>query len=301
MAAPLLLTLEESVALGHALVDRVARECGVRALFIKGLGLTQQGLRDEHLSIDVDVLVHPGDRTVLLDALAAHGWTVPVPMTGAVVLPLHSATLHHGSWMSEIDLHDRFPGFLAEPGDVFEELWRRRSTLTVAGRAIPVPEETSHALVAALHWLRDGPDRYAERLDFLYARLRSSLSERQRHEMVELAGRTGAVRTLAPLWEALGVSDLPDEELDETDWRIRVASQRMKSIGWVVELTSLPWRRRPARLWHALVLTEAEIRKEQPDAAPGWWGLQRARLHRLSYGVRALPQACRIVWRERRR
>jgi hypothetical protein len=49
------------------------------------------------------------------------------------------------------------------------------------------------------------------------------------------------------------------------------------------------------------VLTEAEIRTEQPDAVPGAWGLFRARLHRLRYGLRALPQAIWIVWRERRR
>ena len=50
-----------------------------------------------------------------------------------------------------------------------------------------------------------------------------------------------------------------------------------------------------------LVLTEAEIRGEQPGAAPGAWGLFRARLRRLRYGLRDLPRAARIVWRERRR
>jgi hypothetical protein len=295
------LFLHESTALTAAFVDRVARDRGIRALFIKGAGLTSQGLREEHASIDVDVLVHPDDLGTALDALAALEWTVPVPMTGAQVLPLHSATLKHRSWICEIDLHDRFPGFLQDPGTVFDELWRRRSTVLVAGRALPVPDETSHAVVAALHWLRDGTARHAGELDYLYRRLRTVLTPAQRDAMVELAQATGAIQTLRPLWAALDIRDLPHEALDETDWRIRVASGRTKSVGWVVELSRLPWRQRPARLWQAIVLTEGEIRKEQPRAAPGWWGLQRARLHRLGYGLRALPKAIRIVWRERRR
>jgi hypothetical protein len=75
----------------------------------------------------------------------------------------------------------------------------------------------------------------------------------------------------------------------------------MKSVGWVEELRRTPLRRLPGRLWHAVVLTEAEIRHEQPAAAPGPWGLFVARLRRLRYGVRALPRAVHVVWRERRR
>ena len=63
-----------------------------------------------------------------------------------------------------------------------------------------------------------------------------------------------------------------------------------------MELRETPLRRLPGRLWHALVLTEAEIRSEQPDAAPGAWGLFRARVRRLRYGLRDLPQAARIIW-----
>jgi hypothetical protein len=98
----------------------------------------------------------------------------------------------------------------------------------------------------------------------------------------------------------LGI-DVPATEHDTTLWRIRTASAGVKSVGWLVELRETPLRKLPGRLWHALVLTEAEIRSEQPNAAPGAWGLFRARLHRLRYGFRALPQAVRIVWRERRR
>jgi hypothetical protein len=51
---------------------------------------------------------------------------------------------------------------------------------------------------------------------------------------------------------------------------------------------------------HAFLLTEAEIRKAQPDADPGWRGLQRARLRRLGRGLRDLPRAVRIVRAARR-
>ena len=105
---------------------------------------------------------------------------------------------------------------------------------------------------------------------------------------------------LRPFLDRLGL-DVPSTGHDTTLWRIRTASTGKKSVGWVVELSDTPLRRLPGRLWHALVLTEAEIRNEQPDARPGAWGLFRARLHRLNYGLRALPPAARIVWRERRR
>ena len=75
---------------------------------------------------------------------------------GALLLPLHSTTLRNPRWGCELDVHNRFPGFLADPSDVFEALWERRTTVTIAHQDIPCPDPSSHAVIAALHWLRDG-------------------------------------------------------------------------------------------------------------------------------------------------
>ena len=295
------LTLPESVHLLHAVVDRSARDAGARVLFIKGPVLTQQGLREPHTSVDVDVLAEPATMPRLLDALAGLGWRVAVEPTSALVLPLHSTTLRHESWGCELDVHDRFPGFLAEPTDVFEALWDRRTTVEIAHRQVPCPDEVAHGTIAALHWLRDGwTSATQEKLNYLTFALAPHLNGSGRADLVELAQRTGSVEPLRPFLDMLGI-DVPATGHDTTMWRIRTASTGVKSVGWLVELRQTPLRRLPARLWHALVLTEAEIRGEQPDTPPGAWGLFRARVRRLRYGLRDLPRAARIIWTESRR
>jgi hypothetical protein len=300
MEAPAL-TPAESVALLHALVDFHARDLGVRALFIKGPTLTAQGLRAPHDSVDVDVLVDPSRLPAMVDRLAELGWAEPVTTTAPIV-DQHSVTLRHPSWGCELDVHDRFPGFLAEPQDVFEVLWEHRATITLAHRPLPCPDLTAHAAVAALHWLRDGlSPATEEKLSYLTAALRDRLDQAGIERLGSVAARTGATEPLRPLLDALDLSPIGDSTYDSTRWRIRTASTGVKSVGWVLELTSTPLRHLPARLAHALLLTEAEIRREQPNAAPGARGLFRARLRRLGYGLRDLPRAVRIVWKERRR
>jgi len=293
--------LPESVALLHAVVDRRAREVGARVLFIKGPVLTRQGLRASHTSVDVDVLVEPAGVSPLLAALEALDWRVAVEPTSARVLPLHSTTLRNPSWGCELDVHNRFPGFLAEPEQVFDGLWEHRTTEQIAHRDVPCPDVLAHSAVAALHWLRDGwSEATREKLNYLVGALEPRLDDAGRADLADFVRRTGSAEPLRPFLEMLRI-DVPATEHDTTLWRIRTQTTGMKSVGWVVELRETPLRKLPGRLWHALVLTEAEIRNEQPNAAPGAWGLFRARLHRLRYGFRALPQAVRIVWRERRR
>src|SRR3954468_14696535 len=149
------LALTEAVPLLHGVVDEVARRAGVRVLFIKGPILTQQGLRDAHQSVDVDVLVDPSRLDDVRRGLEELGWAVRVPSTSARVLPLHSTTYAHPLWPCEIDVHDRFPGFLADLQQTFETLWSFRTTATVAGREVACPRPVAHAAIACLHALRD--------------------------------------------------------------------------------------------------------------------------------------------------
>jgi Uncharacterised nucleotidyltransferase len=292
------LHLAEAVPLLHGVVDEVARRRGVRVLFIKGPTLTQQGLRDAHPSVDVDVLVDPARVADLRHGLEELGWAIRVPSTSAQVLPMHSVTYAHPLWPCEIDVHDRFPGFLADPQTTFETLWCHRTTAHVAGREMSCPRPAAHAAIAALHALRDADSATSQhQLSRLIDVLTSTFDDAQRAELVAVARRAGAEGTLWPVLRALGVADdgSPATPHDLTDWRIRTASTGVRSIGWVLELRRTPLRRWPAILLHALLLTEGEIRDAQPEAAPGAWGLLRARLRRLGWGLRDLPRAVRII------
>src|SRR4051812_48241607 len=140
LAASSVLELAEAVPLLHGVVDEVARRHGIRILFIKGPILGQQGLRNAHASIDVDVLVDPRRVGELSHSLQELGWAVRVPNTSAGVLALHSATYAHPLWPCEIDVHERFPGFLASPQATFDALWGYGTVATVARRAVPCLE-----------------------------------------------------------------------------------------------------------------------------------------------------------------
>ena len=292
----------ELVTLWYAGIADVAARGGVRALLIKGPITRHQELRPPGVSVDVDVLVEPAGLPALMAALAEAGWHEVAPPTSALVLPLHSHALQHATWPFEIDVHSRFPGFLAAPDLVFEELWRRRTSVELAHRQVPCPDLVSHAAITALHLLRDGRDAHGAGYDDVVARLRTTLTAAQRDDLAVLCRDTGANDTLAPLLADLEVAPLEAPTAYPIEpWRIRQRTTGLRSVGWVTELTSGPWRRRPRRFVHALVLTEAEIRHAQPDAAPGAWGLFRARLRRLRWGLRDLPRAIRIVREERRR
>jgi hypothetical protein len=297
------LHLDEAVPLLHGLVDEVARALGIRLLFIKGPVLTAQGLRDAHRSVDVDVLVDPARASDLRQGLERHGWGVRVPSTTARVLPRHSTAYAHRLWPCEIDVHDRFPGFLAEPQTTFEALWAHRTSVAVAGRNVLCPQPVAHLAVAALHLLREGTSpRTKEQLARLVELAGAALDTDQLFDLGVLAARTGSLGTLRPVLDALGLpSVVTGTTEDLTDWQVRTSSRGVRSVGWVMELRRTPLRRWPATLVRAVLLTEAEIRDAQPQAAPGSWGLLLARLRRLRLGLRDIPRACRIVWSAYRR
>jgi hypothetical protein len=282
----------------------VAEESGIRVLFIKGPILAMQGLRPERPSVDVDVLVDPSRFEDAQQILREHGWRIDVPSTGAHVMTFHSKTYRHDTWPCEIDVHDRFPGFFAEPQVVFEALWARRTTATIAGREVPCPDLLGNAAIAALHALRD-PSYERSRRDLAYMTetLRERLDDSGLKDLAELAAETGAADTLRPFLDglgapAIGVGSTPVEDLEA--WRIRTSSSGVKAVPYLYQLRRAPMREKLPLLWHALVLTEGEIRKAQPDAAPGAWGLFRARVRRLKWALRHLPRAAGIVWRAQR-
>jgi len=295
------LALSEAVPLAHALVDRLAQECDVRLLFIKGPTAVEQGLRAPRGSLDVDALVDPARRHLLVARLTDLGWVDEHPYTSPTVLPMHSMTHRHQRWPCELDLHDRFPGFFADPQHVFERLWERRATVTVAAREVPCPDPAGQALVLALHALRDSGDRSkAQELTALADRVKAGATNTSLRDLAELALDLGAADTAAPFLDLVGAPALGRGSTRGADlqaWQLRTRPATTTAVSWVHELRRLPWHRRPAYLWYAAMLTDVELRLAEPNLAPGRVPLLKARLRRLRRGVKALPGAWRSVRR----
>ena len=293
------LALAEAVPLAYALVGRVAEDLGVRVLFIKGPVAEVQGLRGRQASVDVDALVDPARREELASALTELGWVDENPHRSPRVLPLHSWTHRHQRWPCELDLHDRFPGFFSDPQATFELMWSRRGLETVAGRELPAPDRVGHALILALHCLRDPhrPD-YQAALARLVQRSRAAFDERGLGDLASLARDLGAADTAAPFLDAVGAPAVGRGSTDPADmraWRLRTQPAATTAVSWINELRRLPWRRRPAFLWYAAMLSEVELRLAEPDLPEGRGSLVRARVRRLRRGLTALPDAWRSV------
>ncbi len=75
------------------------------------------------------------------------------------------------------------------------------------------------------------------------------------------------------------------------DWRFNAGLETTEVTPWLVQLRRTPWRARPAYLWRAIWLDEAELRRWQPKLGTSRSALARARLSRLRRGLRALPSA----------
>lgn len=289
------LALVEAVPLAHALVARLAHDRDVRVLFIKGPVATEQGLRPRRQSVDVDVLVDPMRRGLLAGALDELGWVDENPYLSPTVLPQHSLTHRNESWPCELDLHDRFPGFFTDPQAVFEALWARRTTVRVAGRDVPAPDRAGHALVLALHSLRDPHESWRQvDLHDLEQRLAAELDDAGLRELAVLARTLGAPDTAAPFLRAVGAPPVGLGSTSAADlraWRLRTEPSDTTAVSWVDELRHLPLRAWPRYLWYAAFLSDHELRMADPDLPEGRRALLIARWRRLRRGVAALPAA----------
>lgn len=300
MPAPVLaaLDLSEGVELSYALIARIADDVGARALAIKGRVNEAHRLRRPRASADADVLVEPGGLDRIVDALMDVGWRkVPTP-TVPPAFGYHSVTLDHPQWPCELDLHDRFPGFLADPAEVFDVLWTERTFVTAASVAIPATGLYGSALVMALHALRTPSDqRNGLELAGLVERLESRKIDP--HRLLTLAEATGSVATARPFLESLGLRLSPIDEHDSgwQQWELRRSVGQTRNVGWLVALRRTPPWRWPELAVTVLLSTEPMLRRYYPEAPPGARGLWLARWWRLKRGIRDLPQAVRAARR----
>jgi hypothetical protein len=217
------------------------------------------------------------------------------------VLPRHSLTLRHPTWPCELDLHDRFPGLFADRQANFERLWERRTRVEVAAQEIWGPDLLSHAVILALHSLRDPYDT-GKRADLaeLVVNLPELVPDSDLPELAELARDLGAADTAAPFLDDVGCPPVGRGTTSAEDlraWRLRTEPVSGTAVGWIEELRRLPKRSWPGYLWYAAVLSERELRLQDPSLPEGDRAVWLARGRRLRRGFAAMPAALRSVRR----
>ena len=297
------LRLDEAVDLGYAVAARVASDTGVRLLAIKGPILAQQALRSPAPSVDIDVLVEPAGFDRLRARLEEVGWHDGGDYDTPGIVPIHSVNHRHPSWPCELDVHHWFPGFLADPGEVFDVLWERRTPAVLARVELSAPDPVAHAALAALHYLRDSATTWGQtKAEDLAARV-ATWDEQRLEDLGRLAADTGASESLAPFLRRVGapvVASTRRLAISPDDWQMRAEAQTRAVLPWLVELGRLPWYRRPRFVVSALWMSDRHFQQSQAQeqaTSGSRRAVLAARLRRLRRGWRALPAA----WADYRR
>lgn len=289
---------DEAVLLATALVDHVAQSARLQVLFIKGPAANMMGLRDNHVSADVDVLVRPENLDRVVELLGARGWLERPSGASIVRHYFHSRTLYHPRWNCDIDVHDRFPGMEAPPDSAFDTLWRDRQYLVMAARRVPVPSLPGAAIFQALHSLRSmSVPRHRDEYLGLLRRVDSTL----RQGIVNLSVQLQATAALKPLLDDLGVQDLPSlvGPVGE-EWRYRVSVQLPGTVH-LIALIESPWRVKPLVLARAVFPSRNVLRQVDIYLDDSVAGLLRAHVARWRRGLAGLPAAALKVRASRRR
>lgn len=290
------LRLADAVPLATALAAHVADRVGVRVLFIKGPVAALQGLRPPHASLDVDVLVDPAGTERFIRGLRALGWHDrpgyrPLPLSGG-----HATTLIHDEWPCDYDVHHYWPGFTVPPTQVFDALWARRVSMTVAGRSVVAPSRADGLLVLALHALRGARSpselrAYRQLVDTA----EQSFDETEREAVHDAAVELGATATAAPFLRELGFVDSAGLDSDEAlMWRIR-SEVSGGAADWLIELRRARWYRRPKVLFEAVFPSPRRLRMLHPEARGGNRALMTTWWRRFRAGMAALPEARRAT------
>ena len=297
---------EEAVLLAHALVARLAELAGARILFIKGATAVKLGVRPPRPSSDVDLLVDPASFERLSRELEAIGWSLRVPIRllrhAADLAFDHSAHYIHPQWPCDLDVHYLFPGFLAPPEVVFEALWARRTTVEVAGRAVPTADVLGQGLVVGLHALRD-PEVDLSRDDLaLLVRRLGDLPDSDKRDLALLASATGSAQSARTMLDLVGAPALGDDQATQerlTDWQLRQQGLG-PGTAWLADLSRAPWASK-ARVLRTALLPP----REHLLGSHGAQGVSRTRLavlhlRRWGRGVAAMPHAVAVLARRRR-
>lgn len=275
-----------ALELAAALAGFVAEEAGISLLAIKGPVLAAQGLRPARIYADVDVWVRVAEAEQFVELLAERGWHERVPDWFSDRVRSHSVTLIHDRWPCDIDVHLRFPGFLASDDVVFDALWDARVEVEVAGRRIPATGPAGSAAILALHSLRQmWDDSKVGEYDYL---LKQLADEPQTVDgLLDLAAVAGANETLAPLFRSLDV--IPRSGFRATGRQVREWTNRRahhsRTGQWISYLKQTPVRRWPRELATVLWPSPTQYLQDHPSASTARLALFRGRMARLAKGA----------------
>lgn len=263
-------------------------------MLIKGISLTHHRLRVDRVSADIDILVEPAKVDTVLATLAEFGWHPRLGEYNDFPLRHHSVTVIHDDWPCDIDVHRRFPGFLADPAVTFDELWSRRQSMHTAGHDVPITDYSSSAIVMALHSVRstvDNPRHTSELVHLI--EISRDWDDQQRADIAEVAAHTGAARALQDILPLLGVTARRDEVVIDNEalqaWRLRATGQATSLRTWLryaSEGSGL--RDKLVRFWRALWPAEDYFLVAYPEEAGSPIG---GRLRRLARGIAKIPGA----------
>lgn len=294
------LTVANAFAAG--MLDRLARDMGVRAFVIKGPILSKQGIRSPRWSSDVDFWVDPEKFSEFLERLDGLGWRRRPEALSWSLFVTHSVTLVNPNWPCDIDVHRTFPGMFSAPQEHFEKMWNSCSRTEVAPNIwVWAPGRPHHVVVALLHALRSG---------------RSVSAQREAEDIVERVGgwnasELEAVRSAAvdlhadaPLLEALSVWGVPSERSvrsshDELLWEIRRRSER-HTFNWMYAVFNARGWERIALLKRGLFPTAGDIEASYPEVVRSTGKRVYRRVERYFRAAVNLPLAARDVVRLRR-
>lgn len=292
-ATPTVLTIVEAVELSTAWLQHLASSLDIKSLVLKGSTLSRQGLRDPHLSSDVDVIVDPIHVGRLIAAVEAAGWSEFDSTFAGEQFTSHSKTFRREGWPNSIDIHSSWPGFLESEERVFDLMWSRRQSLDFAGISCAVPDRATNILVLALHSLR-GSQQQARHDRELAKLLTLDLTSTDRTELAELAAGYGADGPLRNVLSSLGVtaSSARRGSLDDLEWQRKIVQKEVRGrvAMWIIELRRVPWRRKAVVLRHGVWPTDRDLLAEHPDVPDRFWAKIWARIARLGGGIRQLPR-----------
>lgn len=275
-----------------------ARRVGARCLLIKGSTLDWHGLRPPRVPADVDVLVAPGDVEAFIAQLEEWGWHTRLSLFPGPQSPRHAVTLIHDEWPCDIDIHRRFPGFLRDPANVFDVLWKRRELMPVASASVSITDKTSSILIMALHDIRSTEQnpRHAQELHRILE-LNAALSTVERNDLAMVAEQTGADHALGGALTGLGIPKPPHGSTVDADelrrWRRWMLGRESYSRIWLRYILEASPHRWPGRIREALWPSEAAFRAMRPALVlpPGRKALNAARRKRLKKGFCGAPSA----------
>lgn len=231
---------QESVLLSAALVSKVAAEAAVRILLIKGPAAVQVGSRRIGDSSDLDLLVEPGGNQRIVRGLSERGWKERAN-TDEDGHPIHSLTMFHDNWPTDIDIHFSYPGFDTEIDEYFAVLWEHRQQFIMASKTVIGLDLTCSTMIQALHALREPTvAKNIAELDFL---IREAKKPRW-DEIYKVAKDTGALAALKPYLEA-AYSEAREVSFPpvSAQWvhRTMVSSP---GVHRLLNLSDAPWRHR---------------------------------------------------------